>query len=266
MAEVLIGTSGYSYHEWVGPVYPRGTRAAEYLGIYAGMFPTVELNFSYYKMPSANQLRGMAEAGPGLRFAIKAHQSLTHRVSGQWQEDALAFRKALEPLEEAGQLEAVLFQFPFSFHYTPENRVYLDKVLAFFKGLPLAAEFRGEDWYTSRVLEGFKKRAVAFAALDLPDLKGNPPVMETVTAPLAYIRMHGRNRETWRGSDAAAKFDYLYSDMELKAWAARIKRIVQQAARCVVYFNNHARGQAAQNAASLMKIIEKTGLAKKGDA
>jgi uncharacterized protein YecE (DUF72 family) len=83
---------------------------------------------------------------------------------------------------------------------------------------------------------------------------------ETVTAKTAYIRLHGRNAEKWWGSDVTAKFDYLYKDSELEAWVDRIKRIAVQADRILVYFNNHARGQAVQNGQMLIRILEKAGL------
>jgi uncharacterized protein YecE (DUF72 family) len=89
----------------------------------------------------------------------------------------------------------------------------------------------------------------------MPELKGLPPKMDVVTAPLAYFRLHGRNNATWWGSDSAARYDYLYSDEELKATAERIKQIVIKADRVIVYFNNHRRGQAVKNAETLMKIL-----------
>jgi uncharacterized protein YecE (DUF72 family) len=82
MTQILIGTSGYSYHEWVGPVYPEGTKTSEYLSHYAGLFPTVELNFSYYNMPKAQNLAKMlVDGGPKLTFSIKAHKTLTHEIN-----------------------------------------------------------------------------------------------------------------------------------------------------------------------------------------
>ena len=85
MNTVLIGTSGYSYTEWVGPFYPNGTNTDDYLSFYAQCFPTVELNFSYYRMPEATQLAVMHQSAPTLRFSIKAHRSMTHqRETGSW--------------------------------------------------------------------------------------------------------------------------------------------------------------------------------------
>jgi uncharacterized protein YecE (DUF72 family) len=267
MAEILVGTCGYHYVEWIGPVYPEGTKKEEFLAHYARMFPTVELNQPYYHMPTAGQLEGMMErAGPSFVFSIKAHETLTHRVNpGAWEGEAKTYLTALEPLLKTGRLGAVLFQFPFSFHYEPDQRRYLDKLLAYFKDVPSAVEFRNADWINTRVIDGLRKRGAALASLDMPDLKGLPPDMDVATSPLAYVRLHGRNKEAWWGSDAAARYDYLYSDKELEAWEDRIRRIVIKADRILVYFNNHRRGQAVENAQTLAKILEKAGLLRGGE-
>jgi uncharacterized protein YecE (DUF72 family) len=259
MAEILIGTSGYSYHEWVGPVYPEGTKTKDYLACYSGMFPTVELNFSYHAMPKAQNLAKMlADGGDKLTFSIKAHKTLTHEIPSQWEGEAKIYLNAIEPMLGAGRLEAVLFQFPYSFHYTVENRRYLDKLLAYFKGVPLAVEFRTVDWFTGKVIDGMKAREVPLVSLDLPELAKLPPTMDVVTAPLAYIRLHGRNKEAWWGQDDHARYDYLYTENEIDAWAGRIKRITEQAERIVVYFNNHPFGKAVQNAQMLERVLLKT--------
>ena len=262
MAEILIGTSGYSYHEWVGPVYPEGTKPKAYLPCYAGLFPTVELNFSYYAMPKAENLAKMlTDAGPKLTFAVKAHQTMTHKIEASiWEEEAKTYIKAIQPMLEAGRLEAVLFQFPYSFHYTPENRAYLDKLIKYFKGVPVAVEFRKAEWYTAKVIDGMRSREVPLVSLDMPELPKLPPAMDVVTAPLAYIRLHGRNKEAWWGSDDHARYDYLYSDSEVEAWAARIERIAEQAHRILIYFNNHPFGKAVRNARTLEKILTIAGL------
>ena len=266
MAEILIGTSGYSYNEWVGPVYPEGTKQKDFLACYSGLFPTVELNFSYYKMPEAKNLAKMLmDGGPKLSFSIKAHKTLTHEINpAQWEGQAKEYLMALEPLIEAGRLDAVLFQFPYSFHYTVENRRYLGDLLNYFKGVQAAVEFRTADWCTGKVIEGMKSREVPLVSLDMPDLKGLPPTMDLVTAPVAYIRLHGRNKEAWWGKDEHGRYDYLYTDSEVGAWADRIKMMTQQAQRILVYFNNHPFGKAVRNAKMLEKLLIKLGILKKG--
>jgi uncharacterized protein YecE (DUF72 family) len=261
MAEILIGTSGYSYHEWVGPVYPEGTKTKDYLSCYSELFPTVELNFSYYSMPKPENLAKMlTDGGEKLTFSIKAHKTLTHGINPSlWEDEAKTYLKAIEPLLVAGRLEAVLFQFPYSFQYTPDNRRYLDKLLAYFKGVPTAVEFRKADWYTANVIDGMKSRSVPLVSLDLPELPKLPPCMDAVTSPLFYIRLHGRNKEAWWGDDDHARYDYMYSDGEIEAWADRIKRIMEQVERILVYFNNHPFGKAVRNAQTLEKILRHYG-------
>ncbi|MCL2472526.1 MAG: DUF72 domain-containing protein, partial [Treponema sp.] len=153
MATILIGTCGYSYNEWIGPVYPEGSKREQFLSLYAEHFRSVELDYTYYQMPKAEQLRNMMETGgPELSFAIKAHQSLTHKIdSAKWQDEAKTYLSAIAPLREAGRLEAVLFQFPYSFCYDAENRRYLDKLLGEFTGVEAAVEFRNADWLNNRV-------------------------------------------------------------------------------------------------------------------
>jgi len=264
MTEILIGTSGYSYNEWVGPVYPEGTKQKDYLRCYSELFPTVELNFSYYTMPKAENLAKMlVDGGEKLTFSIKAHKTLTHEINPSlWQDEANIYLKAIEPVLEAGRLEVVLFQFPYSFHYTDDNRRYLDSLLKYFKNVPLAVEFRKTDWYSGKVIDAMKTRQIPLVSLDMPELPKLPPAMDVVTSPIAYLRLHGRNKEAWWGNDDHARYDYLYSDIEVKALATRIKQIAAQIStnmvrRVLVYFNNHPFGKAVRNAQTLREIINK---------
>jgi uncharacterized protein YecE (DUF72 family) len=114
-------------------------------------------------------------------------------------------------------------------------------------------EFRTLEWYTGQVIEGMREQV----SLDMPELKDLPPLMDVV---FSYIRFHGKNGESWHGSDEVARYDYLYQDNELEAWADRIKWIVVQGARILVYFNNHARGQADKNGQTLIAILDNAGL------
>jgi uncharacterized protein YecE (DUF72 family) len=213
-------------------------------------------------MPTSVQCsRFLEQAGPALVFSVKANEALTHKIDpAGWKDAARAFLEALEPLLRADRLGAVLFQFPYSFHYEVDRRRYLDAVLGEFAGLPVAVEFRNHEWFNNRVFDAFRERRVALASLDLPALKGLPPVMDVVTAPLAYVRFHGRNGETWWGSDSASRYDYLYSAAELEAWAGRVQAIAQRADRVLVYFNNHRGGQSVQNAKSFSAILKRAGI------
>ena len=263
MAEILIGTSGYSYKEWVGPFYPEGAKAGDYLSYYARQFPTVEIDYTYYRMPAADNLRRMMEAaGPDLTFAIKATDTLTHMIDpAKWRDEAKTYLTAIEPMLTAGRLEAVLFQFPYSFHYADNNRKYLNNLLSKFVGVPSVVEFRNAEWSNNRVIEGLRQRGIAHASLDLPDLENLPSVLDVPTSSLGYFRLHGRNAEAWWDSpDSKERYDYLYSDKELEETAERIKLLVKKVDRLLIYFNNHAFGKATRNAFTLKKILEKAGL------
>ncbi len=257
MARIWVGTSGYGYHEWVGPVYPEGTPAEDYLSLYEGLFPTVELNFSYYRMPTADQLTHMLLDSQKLIFSIKANDTLTHRIDPlSWKDRAAEFRRALGPLADSGRLGAVLFQFPFSFHYDIDRRRYLDSLCRSMASLPLVVEFRNPQWYNNRLIEGLRSRGITLAGLDLPTLQDLPPVMDVITSPLAYLRFHGRNGETWWGSDSASRYDYLYSEVELESFVQRIRALSGRSERIFVYFNNHRRGQAVKNGLRLVEMLK----------
>ena len=262
MAEIKIGTSGYSYADWVGPVYPEGTKSNKFLPLYSEIFDTVELNFSYYKMPKAENLAKMlVDSGKNLTFAIKAYQSMTHDIDySRWQDDAKTYMYAIDPLAGSGRLDAVLFQFPYSFYYDDDNRIYLDKLLNYFKDVPVAVEFRKTDWYCEKVVEGFTKRQVALAALDMPDLPKLPQTLDLVTAPLAYVRLHGRNKAAWWGNNANERYNYLYTDSELTMVADKVKVLSEKAKRLLVYLNNHYTGKAVKNGQTLTGILKKMGI------
>jgi uncharacterized protein YecE (DUF72 family) len=169
-------------------------------------------------MPTAGQFEGMLEkAGPGLGFSVKVHETLTHKIDpAEWEGEAKTFLTAVEPFLRENRLGAVLFQFPYSFHYEPEKRRYLDRLLTFFKDIPSAVEFRNVEWTNNRVIEGVRKRGAALVSLDMPELEDLPPLIEVVTAPFSYIRLHGRNRANWYGSDEVIRYDYLYMIKNLK--------------------------------------------------
>jgi uncharacterized protein YecE (DUF72 family) len=261
MPDILIGTSGFSYEDWVGPVYPEGTPQQDFLGLYAASFPAVELNFTYYQMPKASALERMAIATPdAFRFALKAHQSLTHQPGEDAVKDIAAFRAGIDPLVRAGKLSAVLLQFPYSFHYLPESRRRLAALLDGLAGLPLAVEFRNAEWQKDSVIEGLRERGVTLAGVDEPDLPKLLKPTAEVTSPLAYIRFHGRNKENWWKGDNVTRYDWLYSEAELREWVPRIRAILRKAKVLLAFFNNHRRGMAAQNARDLGRILKEEKL------
>jgi uncharacterized protein YecE (DUF72 family) len=260
MATILIGTSGYSYKEWVGPVYPLNTKASQYLEFYQELFATVELNFSYYKMPQYDQLNNLTLSAPRTTFSIKAHQSLTHKIEpSQWHKEVTIFSKSVSALAEKDALDAILLQFPHTFRYEVDQRRYLDRLIGSLASFPLAVEFRNEMWYNNRTLDALRKREVSLVSLDLPQIKNSPPMVDVLTSSFAYIRLHGRNKENWWNFDTNSRYDYLYTKEELEVIKERIKALSIGSKTVLVYFNNHNRGQAVTNALMLRKLLVDRG-------
>ena len=257
---LLIGTAGYSYSDWEGTLYPPGTPRGAYLGLYAARFPVVELNFSYYAQPAARTLEGMLRATPGdFLFSIKAHRSLTHEPGDELAAEVRRFREGIAPLARSGRLAAVLFQFPYSFHYTPGSRRHLAGLCEAFADLPKAVEFRGVEWQRPSVYEGLRGWNAAFVNVDAPPLPRLPLPTEEVTAELAYVRLHGRNLANWWQGDNASRYDYLYSSAELEEWLPRIERLLARVRLTLVIFNNHPGGKAVRNARELSARLQGSG-------
>jgi uncharacterized protein YecE (DUF72 family) len=254
---ILIGTSGYSYDDWAGPFYPPGLAKEERLAHYALFFPFVELNFSYYQMPNRRGLEGMvARTRAGFLFSIKAHRSLTHEPGPAWREDAAAFRSAVEALAERDRLACVILQLPFRFRHDRDNRLYLSELLEEMKPFPTAVEFRNAEWMTERVYAELERRGAALLCVDEPELPGLPRPESRATAPLAYVRFHGRNADSWWTGDNESRYDWDYSDQELREWLPRLFSLRDKAGTVFVAFNNHSKGRAVKNARQLASLVE----------
>ncbi len=255
---IKIGTSGYSYEDWLGILYPPGTRKADFLEVYSQEFDVVELNYTYYCMPAAKQTQGMVNrTGTGFQFSIKAHQTITHSIDKLLINNEIDnFLKGIDPVTSAGKLAVVLLQFPFSFHYTSENRFALDMVCNGFGTVPLAIEFRNCEWQRKSVTDELTSRNIAVVNVDEPQIDGLMKPEAVVTSKsVGYVRFHGRNRENWWSGDNVSRYDYLYSDTELNEWAERIRTMVVQTSVVLVVFNNHSKGQAVQNARRLKQLM-----------
>ena len=259
---VFIGTSGYSYRDWVGPFYPPGTKQSEYLTLYAEHFNFVELNFSYYSQPEVQLVKNIAErVSRDFRFSIKAHQSLTHLRESDWKKEASVYRKGIEPLQNAGKLAAVLLQFPYSFHYTRENRTYLGSLCDELEDLPIALEFRSSEWQQESVYGELKHRNIAWVSVDTPALQELPePIAVATSTELGYIRFHGRNTENWWKGTGTSRYDYLYSNEELIGWFEKIQKLLKETKILLIAFNNHYKAQAVKNAIDLGLLISEREL------
>ena len=269
MSSILIGTSGYDYPEWKGVFYPPELKRADFLSYYATQFNAVELNNTFYNMPTDERLLSFYERSNGqLEFSIKANRLLTHEISPSWNTAADDFKQALNPILEKDKLCAVLFQFPQSFHYTNDNRIYLSKLIEAFEGFPVVIEFRHREWIRESVFEGLIQRKASVAFCDMPQLKYLPQSVvkfaETnigtqFIGPNAYIRLHGRNADAWysAGPDAngSARYDYKYSKEELEKFVPVIDAAIAEGRKAQVFFNNHPKGNGAENARTIKKMV-----------
>ena len=286
MSDLLIGTSGYDYPEWKGVFYPEDLKRKDFLSFYATQFNALELNNTFYNMPTAERLLSFYERSEGrLNFSVKANRLLTHEIGADWQVAAGDFKEALKPLNEKEKLSAVLFQLPESFHYTNDNRIYLSKLIAEFDRFPVMVEFRHKEWIRESVFEGLEKRKAGIVFCDMPKLKNLPDgtVMGTpFIGENAYIRLHGRNEGAWyahalktqtsiisthangakatytagESLNSSARCCYYYSDEELAQFVPIIKQAKREGKKVQVYFNNHPNGSGAKNAVRMKEMTE----------
>jgi uncharacterized protein YecE (DUF72 family) len=272
-AIVRVGTSGWSYPtgegKWTGVVYPPGTKSE--LGYYATrLFNTVEVNVSFYRLIPPATARGWARnTPPGFEFVVKAWQKFTHpkmhaKAAGKVEEvtraDLDQFRAGLAPLAEAGKLGAVLLQFPPSFGASTRSVESLGMLLGALADYPLAVELRHRSWSHRRaetrgLLEAHR---ASWVVIDEPKF---PSSIRQEVEPLSgmlYLRFHGRNAaKWWKHERAEERYDYLYAEAELRPFAEKIAKTLAEAKirRVYLFFNNHARGQAVQNAQMMMSLL-----------
>lgn len=259
-----VGTSGYSYPEWVDAgFYPPSTPAREMLAQYAKTFAVTELNYTWYQMPKAPTMERMVgKVPPGFDFAAKLTRTMTHEIDPTgWRSHTARFREGIAPLVQARRLLVVLIQLPPSFDRQRGHRLYLSRLLDTLEGLPLAVEFRHRSWATDRVFAELERRRITLVTVDVPELPYLFPSLDAVTNPeLIYIRFHGRNVRGWRSGNMQKQFDYDYSADELQKWSARtIPKMTEQARNGIIFFNNHVRAQAPKNAIMLMEQLATQG-------
>jgi uncharacterized protein YecE (DUF72 family) len=260
-----VGTSGYSYVEWIDAgFYPPHTPSGRMLSLYAHTFSITELNYTWYQMPKAEAIERMRQQiSPEFWFAAKLNRCLTHEIDPNgWRGHVKEYRDGVAPLLQTRQLASILLQFPPSFHRVPKNRHYLAELLDELHGLPVAIEFRHASWAADKVFAELERRRVSLVTVDTPDLPTLFPKLDVVTNPeFFYVRFHGRNTRGWRSGNMQKQFDYDYSDAELQKWTSEtIEKMAKQARHGLLFFNNHVRAQAPQNAKRLMEKLIDAGL------
>jgi uncharacterized protein YecE (DUF72 family) len=262
---IRYGPAGWEYPDWAGKVYPRPQpRGFDRLRYLARFFSTVEVNATFYRpFPADVALRWAERVAdvPGFRFGVKVWRRLTHERDEAYTADEVKeARAALDALAREDRLGAALLQFPWSFKREPANEEWLRGVLRALEGLPRVVEVRHASWDAPDVLAELAEMGAGIVNVDQPLFHASIRPAARVTAPVAYVRVHGRNYRDWfrKGAGRDARYDYLYTEHELAPWAERVKALAQapQAPDVYVVTNNHFRGQAAANAKMLESMVE----------
>lgn len=249
---LYIGTSGFQYDDWVGPYYPPELPKQSWLAHYAQEFKTLEINFTYYRMPTARGLAGMAKKVPDdFVFTVKAVQEMTH---GRERDPHIVaqFIDALAPLRDENKFGAILAQFPNSFRANDDARDYLKWLRAASGEHPLVVEFRNKEWLTPETYALLRENNLGFCSVDEPYF----PQVAEVTAPVAYVRFHGRNyQKWWKHAHAWERYDYTYPVQELQEWTPKIQQLTAMAETTFVFSNNHYRAQGIDTARQLKMLL-----------
>ena len=270
--KIYVGTAGWSYKDWEGIVYPaqmkKSQHPVEYL---ARCMDVIEINTSFYGhiKPEWGKLwcHKARAVNPQFLFTAKLNRAFTHSpiavvestsaetIRANPEDEQLA-KEGFASIAGEDMLGAVLAQFPISFKNTDANRDYLDGLIDKFKQFPLVVEIRHNSWANEGTLRYFVEKGVAFCNIDQPQLGEAVGPTEHVTAPIAYVRLHGRNYDQWFDSDSRSdRYDYLYTAAELEGWKTRIDAIAGKASQTFVVTNNHFEGKAAVNALQLKHLL-----------
>jgi uncharacterized protein YecE (DUF72 family) len=293
MGDILVGTASWTDKSLVkSGWYPKNASSAEErLKFYSSQFPLVEVDASYYFLPSESNAELWAKRTPkDFTFNIKAFSLLTQHptkpralkdfgvpegsknVYPKDVDDELmdrvwdAFLDALDPLAEAGKLGALLFQFPPWFTIGKRNKDYILQCAKRAAPVPICVEFRNKSWMSDdnrdESLDFLEGHGITYVCVDMPQgfVSSIPPVM-AATADLAVIRFHGHNDAEWESGSVQRRFKYLYSEEELKEWTPRVKRVADDAKTTHILMNNCYRSYAQQNAAELAALLKEQGSA-----
>jgi uncharacterized protein YecE (DUF72 family) len=301
VGNVLIGTASWTEQTLLASraFYPPVANTAEKrLRYYARHFPVVEVDATYYALPTAVRAAAWAERTPAdFAFGVKAYAALTgHPVEPRRldrdlvaalpaaqrtsrsvyardlpeavrDEIAARFHAALAPLRAAGKLAYVLFQMPRWFVPSRESHAALDALAARFPDTRIAVEFRQSGWMADerrdRTLDFLRRRALVYVSVDEPQgtAASVPPVAESTAGDVAVVRFHGRNAAVWTkpGVGTVERFGYLYRPDELAEWVPRLRAIAARTARVHVLMNNCREHYAVQNAKELAAMLAEPG-------
>jgi len=241
---VLLGTSGWSYREWVGPFYKLA--GEKKLSFYSSVFKTAEINSTFYAYPSRGTVLGWNRyTGRDFIFTAKLPKVITHEkklnLNEDVEDDLKRFCDLMNPLRSARKLGCILIQLPPSLRF--EAEAIGDFLSRLPSGFKFALEPRHRSWMDDAAWRLLQDHCVAYTTVDEPLL---PPVVK-VTSDIAYFRWHGRGERPW--------YNYRYTPEELKPWLPKIAQASREAKTVYGYFNNHFHGYAVENCLQVLDML-----------
>lgn len=236
----FIGTSGWHYNHWIGPFYPPGLPKSHWLEFYSKSFSTVELNNTFYRLPTEKAFEQWKALSPqGFTFALKVSRLITHMKKMRNVDLLLQnFLSRARILEH--KLGPLLYQ-------TPPNMLRNDELLESFlsllpRDLKHIFEFRHASWHNPEVYKILRRFNAGLCIFDMPGFT----TPREVTAEFSYLRFHGS--DSLYGSS--------YSDESLRSWAEWLRSLPVTVKSCYIYFNNDAYAYAVFNARTLSKFLQ----------
>jgi len=258
-SKIRIGPAGWSYTDWEGTVYPPHGSRFDPLAYLAQFFDTIEINSPFYRIPPPTHAKSWVRrvaSNRDFKFTTKIFRGFTHDAKELKAGDVDAFRAYLDPLAAADRLGAVLLQYPWSFRNSEASRDKLASLFRDFNGFPLAVEVRHASFQEEEFIRFLDEHGVAWVNVDQPLFHDSVKPADTVTGPLGYVRLHGRNYEKWFAhAESWERYNYLYSKEELDPWVEHIGRMAANEKDVYVITNNHFRGQAIVNAVDLREAL-----------
>lgn len=247
-AGIRIGTSGWVYKEWAGNFYPKGWPKKDEFGYYVRHFPTVEINLTFYRLPTPKMVRGWRERSPDkFIFAVKGSRYLTHirRLT----DTGPGLRKYFNRIKPLGERTGpILWQLAPNFHKNETNWQRLDRFLGKLpKRYRHAVEFRHPSWMDEETMNLLRRHQAANVWISSLRM----PADHAITGDFVYLRFHGL--------EGGAYHDY--TDDELRPWAEQLVKAARNGIPCYVYFNNDLNTRAPLNAHALMKLVGRHAVA-----
>ena len=241
---ILLGTSGWSYRDWIGPFYKKKEKSM--LKAHSKVFKTVEIDSTFYAYPSKGTVMGWAKySSEDFVFSAKLPKLITHEkmlnLKEGVEEDLNRFCDLIRPILLNGKLGCLLIQLPPKYKFDPNHlEKFLQILPAEFK---FAVEFRHLSWMRNETRKLLKKYRVAYTIVDEPLL---PPEVQ-VTSDSAYFRWHGHGTRPW--------FNYRYKVEELKPWVPKVRKVAKGVKKVYGYFNNHFHGYAVENCLQVLEML-----------